>query len=175
MDSCDFIEAIEHSEGVPTDPTRANDTWYIRKCLEASRAGEIKAITSMLTIAEVRRAGDVPLERVTDRVKRVIRSVLTSGRIVTLAEMTQGIAEKARDLHWEHGINPGGADAIHVATAIVTGCKEFSTSDARKKSPHAYKAEIAALGVRVIRAADTRLLPKEYLQGSILPANPASE
>lgn len=103
IDSCDFIEAIKNSEGVPTDPTRANDIWYIRRCLEASRAGEIEVITSMLTIAEVRRAGNAP----TDRVKRVIRSVLTSGKIVTLAEMTQGIAEKARDLHWEHGVNLG--------------------------------------------------------------------
>ncbi len=136
IDSCDFIEVIKHGEGGAIIPDRLNDLWYIRKCMEASRAGEIEVVTSMLTIAEVRRADGAP----TDRIKRVIRSVLTSGKIVTLAEMTQGIAERARDLHWEHGINLGGADAVHVATAVVTGCKEFFTSDARKKSPQPMQA-----------------------------------
>ncbi|MGI9105128.1 MAG: type II toxin-antitoxin system VapC family toxin [Pyrinomonadaceae bacterium] len=149
------------------EPDRADDIWYVQNCLKASQAGEIEVITSMLTIAEVRRTDGAP----TDKVKRLIRSVLTSNKIVTLAEMTQGIAERARDLHWDHGINLGGADAIHVATAIVTGCNEFFTLDARKKSPHTFAAEIATLGVKVIRASDTLLLPPEYKQGNILPSN----
>jgi predicted nucleic acid-binding protein len=172
IDSCYFIEAIKYRDGSNIAPDRANDIWYVQNCLESSRVGEIEVITSMLSIAEVRRGDDTTPP---DRVKKLIRSVLTSNKIITLAELTQGIAEKARDLHWDNGINLSGADAIHVATAIVTGCKELFTLDARKKSPHTYAAEIAALGVKVIRAADTLLLPPEYKQNTMLPpAPPAS-
>jgi len=177
MDSCSFIDLIKRDVGDPTEPDRQNDIWYIQQCLKSSRAGEIEVVTSMLTITEVRRGGD---NQPNDEVKKLIRSVLTSGRIVTLAEMTLGVAEKARDLHWDHGIILGGADSIHVATAILTGCKEFFTTDARKKSPLAYVTEIGNLGLRVIRAADTRLLPAEYLQADLLgedeptPLDPAS-
>jgi predicted nucleic acid-binding protein len=169
IDSCYFIDAIKYRIGVAPDPDRLRDNQYIYDCLKAARAGEIEVVTSTLTLAEVRRAESTP----DDNVKRLIRSVLTSGRIVTLAEVTQSVGEKARDLHWDYGINLSGADAIHVATAIITGCKEFLTLDVRKKSPHTYAAEIAGLGVRVIRAPNTRLLPPDYLQGSMLA--PASD
>lgn len=161
IDSCYFIEAIKHGVGAAIDPDRANDVRYVRECLRASRAGDIEVITSTLTIAEVRRADAVVPN---DEVKRLIRSVITSGKVVKLAEVTIGVGEKARDLHWDYGINLSGADAIHVATAILTGCKELLTLDARKKSPHDFAAEILALGVKVIRAASTRILPIEYIE-----------
>ena len=170
IDSCYFIDAIKYRAGFSVDPDRSNDLKYVRACLEAVRAGDVEVITSTLTIAEVRRAEGTP----DDDVKRLIRSVLTSGRLVKLAEVTQTVGEKARDLHWDYGINLSGADAVHVATAIITECKELMTLDARKKSPHVYAAEIAALGVRVIRAANTHVLPPKYIavQGSFLNLNP---
>jgi predicted nucleic acid-binding protein len=169
IDSCYFIDAIKYRSGFPIDPSRSRDITYVQECLKAARSGEIEVVTSMLTIAEVRRAGD-PNSLPDANVKRLIRSVLASGKIVKLSEVTQGVAEKARDLHWDYGINLSGADAIHVATAIMTECKEFLTVDERRKSPHTYSAEIAALGVRVIRAADTRLLPLKSIQGDLLSA-----
>lgn len=170
IDSCYFIDAIKYRAGVSIDPDRSKDIGYIRACLLAARDGEIEVITSTLTIAEVRRAEGTP----DDNVKKLIRSVLTSGRFVKLAEVTQGIGERARDLHWDYGINLSGADAVHVATAIITGCKELLTLDARKKSPHVYATEIAALGVKVIRAADSLVLPSDYIhvQRSLLASNP---
>lgn len=175
IDSCYFIDAIKYrvgsSIGSPLEIDRANDIRYVQYCMKAARAGEIEIITSTITIAEVRRGDGVP----DDEVKRLIRSVLTSGKIVTLAEVTLGVAEKARDLHWDHGINLSGADAVHVATAIITGCKELLTLDQCKKSPHMYANEIAALGVQVIRAVDTRLLPTDYLQGNFLAPAPDSD
>lgn len=170
IDSCYFIDAIKYRAGFSIDPDRSRDLDYVKACLEAVRAGDIEIITSTLTIAEVRRAEGTP----DDRVKRLIRSVLTSGRLVKLAEVTQTIGEKARDLQWDYGINLSGADAIHVATAIITDCKELLTLDARRKSPHMYATEIASLGVRVIRAANSLVLPTGYIQvqGSLLDTQP---
>jgi predicted nucleic acid-binding protein len=159
MDSCCFIDAIKFREGSALTTDRENDLWYIQNCLKAARAGEIQVITSTLTVAEVRRGQAAP----TDELKRLIRSVLTSGRVVTLAEMTLNIAERARDLEWDDGINLKGADAIHVATALTVSCKEFFTTD-RNKGPLKYTSQLSALGLRVITASNTALLPPDYIQ-----------
>jgi predicted nucleic acid-binding protein len=117
----------------------------------------------MLTIAECRKTkGDKPPS---EEAKRVIRSVLSSGKIFNLAELTQTISERARDLEWEYGINLSGADAVHIATAIKTGCREFFTSDGRGPLKNAVK--ILALGLTVVRPADTSLLPSNYKQGRL--------
>ena len=105
----------------------------------------------MLTLAECRRAKQD--EPPTEEMKRIIRSVLTSGKIFNLAELTQTVGERARDLEWEDNINLRGADAVHVATALKTGCKEFLTADGRGPLKNAVK--IAALGLSVIRPAAT--------------------
>jgi predicted nucleic acid-binding protein len=172
MDSCCFIDAVKGDVGDALPADRLNDLWYIRHCLKAGQAGEIDVITSTLTIAESRRADAPP----TDEVKRLFNSILTSGKVVQLAQMTQAIAERARDLHWEHNINLGGADAIHVATALTVGCKEFLTFDRKKaRSPLAFAAELAKLGLRVIPPSDTALLPADYLQGKLTdPTVPSS-
>lgn len=132
MDSCCFIDAVKVTVGDAISADRANDLWYIQHCLKAARAGEIDVITSTLTIAESRRADGAP----TEEVKRLFNSILVSGKVVLLTQMTQTIAERARDLHWDHGINLGGADAIHVATALTVGCSEFLTFDANKRIVH---------------------------------------
>ncbi len=101
----------------------------------------------------------------TENVKRLFNSILVSGKVVRLADLTLGIAERARDLEWLHGITLGGADAIHVATAITLGCKEFFTFDMSKnKSPIGRKKDIAKLGLRVITPSETIYLPESYKQ-----------
>lgn len=161
MDSCCFIDAVKDGVGDATDADRTNDIFYIKKCLEASKAGDIEVVTSYLTIAESRRASGEP----TIEVKRLFNSIFLSGKVLKLAQLTLNIAEKARDLHWLHGINLGGADAIHVATALTVGCKEFLTFDRKKsRSPLAFHKEIAKLGLRIIVPSDSICLPKTYLQ-----------
>ena len=163
MDSCCFIEAVKYDVST-TDPDRENDIWYIKQLLKASKSGDIEVITSVLTIAESRRADGEP----TDEVKRLFSSILTSGRVVKLAQMTQGIAEKARDLHWVNKINLSGADALHVATALLLGCKEFLTFDFKRKSPLKFEKELRALGLLVIAPSETTCLPSDYRQGHLL-------
>lgn len=172
MDSCCFIDAVKTDIGDETDPDRANDIWYIKKCLEASKNGDIEVITSYLTIAESRRASGEP----TEEVKKLFNSIFLSGKVIKLAQLTLNIAERARDLHWLHSINLGGADAIHVATALTVGCKEFLTFDMKKKrSPLAFASEIDKLGLRVILPSKTSLLPKDYLQENMLNAEANNE
>ncbi len=161
IDSCCFIDAVKTDVGEVTDANRAIDIWYIKACLKAAKNGDIEVLTSHLTIAECRRAGGAP----TENVKRLFNSILVSGKVVRLADLTLGIAERARDLEWLHNITLGGADAIHIATAITLGCKEFFTFDMSKnKSPTGHKKEIAKLGLRVITPSETFYLPESYRQ-----------
>jgi len=163
IETAPLIDVIKGRIGENLTTDRQNDLWYTQQCLQAAFDREIEVVTSMLTIAECRRAkqGNAP----TEEMKRVIRSVLTSGKVFHLAELTLNIAERARDLEWEDDVNLQGADAVHVATALRTGCKEFFTSDGRGPLKNASKIE--ALGLRVIRPADTTMLPPDYRQGRL--------
>lgn len=164
IEACPFIDAIKHMVGDSVDKSRDNDIWHTQACMKSALAGEIEIVTSTLTIAECRRAGGSP---VPDETKRIIRSILLSGRVVILSQITQAIAEKARDLEWEEGINLGGADALHVASAIVTKCQEFFTTDG--KGPLKNEAKIKLLGLSVIRPANTTLLDPKYRQKKLVP------
>jgi predicted nucleic acid-binding protein len=164
IETSPIIDVIKGRVRIGLDPDRKRDLWHTEECLKAALAGDIEVVTSMLTIAECRRARQE--KRPTEEMKRIIRAVLASGKIFHLAEVTQTIAEYARDLEWEHDINLGGADAIHVATAIKTGCKEFLTTD--EKGPIKNASKLAKLKLKVIRPADTLLLPPEYRQGILV-------
>jgi predicted nucleic acid-binding protein len=164
MDSCCFIESVKSKFG-DAQEDRANDLWYLQKLLNASKNGDIEVITSYLTIAECTHAKTTGNSEQSEEVKRLFRSILSSGKVVKLAQLTKVTAELARDLHWEHNINVKGADAIHLATAITTGCKEFLSFDSKKpKSPARFSAKLQSLGITVIEPASTQLLPGEYRQ-----------
>jgi predicted nucleic acid-binding protein len=143
-----------------------NEIWFLQNLLKASESKEIQIITSTLTIAECRRANQQ--QSPDDEVKRRINSVLTSGRVITLSQVSQRIAERARDLEWDNGINLKGADSIHVATALVTDCKEFITFDAQgSRSPLKNAEKIRKLNVNVIVPSQTEFLPPEYRQNNL--------
>lgn len=164
MDSCCFIESVKSTQG-NEEAGRENDLWYLKQLLTASKDGAIEVVTSYLTIAECRHAQGKGITQPTEEAKRLFKSILCSGKVIKLAQLTKATAELARDLHWDHGINLGGADAIHVATAIKTGCKEFLSFDAEKrKSPLKFASELKGLGLNPILPAATRVLQQEYLQ-----------
>ncbi|MCY7347585.1 MAG: PIN domain-containing protein [Pyrinomonadaceae bacterium] len=168
IESCCFIDVIKYdlksSKNLPQD--LQDNIWHIQKLLKASEVKDIQVITSTLTIAECRRANQEKPPG--GEVKRLINSILTSGKIVTLAQVTQGIAERARDLEWIDGINLKGADAIHIATALITGCKEFLTSDKQgSRSPLKNAGKIKKLNLDVIYPSQTSLLPADYRQNKL--------
>ncbi|HVG28681.1 MAG TPA: PIN domain-containing protein [Pyrinomonadaceae bacterium] len=173
IDTCCLIDALQHREGMALSPDKQNDVWHIQQILRAGLAGDLEVITSTLTIAEFRRVkSDVPPSK---ELKRLIRSILLSGRVITLAQMTQGIAERARDLDWVDEISLKGADAIHVATALVTGCKEFYTADGRGPLKPAVITKLSKFRLRSVRPSDARLLPNEYRQGKLTEQESAEQ
>lgn len=102
--------------------------------IEAWHLGEVRVATSALTIAEVlhlRRADGEPRRRLAPeeepRVTDLFRPV--APRQFVLVEVTRAVAERARELVWDFGIEP--KDAIHVASALGAGAPALFTSDSR--------------------------------------------
>lgn len=143
---------------------RHQDTWVIQQILRAARAKDLEACTSTLSIAECCHIGEKPPG---ETVKRLFESVLLSGRCLKLVESDVFVCEEARDLIWEHGMSLKGADAIHVASALVANCEELLTTDEGILKQAA--AITAAIGLTVLHPSATQLLPDAYRQGQLLP------
>jgi predicted nucleic acid-binding protein len=134
--------------------------------LRAGRDGVIDIFTSTITISECRHLGE---GYISEPAKQLFRAILLSADPVQLVQPDVFICEDARDLTWKHGIAKlRGADAIHIASAVARQCSELITTD----GPMLSRApEIAKLGVRVIRARDTLLLPDDYKQAEFALKN----
>jgi len=124
------------------------------KLLDAAQRNEVVILTANLTNSECQHLDGL----VTAEMRRLFRSILTSGKIVRLVTDTVFISERAQELRWIHDIALSGADAHHLATALEAGCEEFITYDNGflKK-----KEKIRALGIRVITGDDSHFLPFE--------------
>jgi predicted nucleic acid-binding protein len=165
VDSCCFIDAAKYQDIASAPADLQADLKYTQQILKASRDGDILVYTSSLTIAECTHVGQHP---VPEEVKRLFKSVLSSGKVLQLISDSIFIAERARDLRWDHDITLRGADSIHVASALEIGCKEFVTNDGR--GPHKNATKIAKLGIKVIRSSQSSLLPATYLEGLAQPS-----
>lgn len=165
MCACCFIDLVKGSVGKALEPERDREVWFIEALLKASANRDLEVYTSTITVAECTHVGD---ENITDEVKELFVRFLTSGRHVVLIQPDVFIAEDARDLRWKHKIALSGADALRVASALSVGCKEFLTTDQRRKGPLGQADKIAQLGMYVIVPSATGLLPDEYRQISVL-------
>lgn len=160
MDACCFIDLAKGNLAKQTKD-REQDIWHVKQLLKAAEAREIVVFSSILSVAECSHAEG----NCDEKVQQLFDSILTSGRVVTLTQCTIFTAEKARSLLWDHGIKLKGADAIHIASALETGCVEFLTSDQR--GPAKYSEQIEALGLKVVPARETCRLPQAYRQTEI--------
>jgi len=164
MDSCCFIDAakytLDRKESIDHLEDKEEHIRYCIKMLDAARSGHIRLLTGTLTISECTHLSGI----VDDEIKRLFRSILSSGRVAKLVTDSVFIAERARDLKWTHNIHLRGADATHVATALESGCEEFITDDDKILK---YASEIAKLGLRVIRANETQLLSAYLLDNEV--------
>ena len=159
LDACCFIDMVKEAVGQTLAADRTADVWYLKQITQACRDGELDVFTSVISIAECTHAdGDMSA-----RVKTSFEFLLMSGQYVKLVQPTPFIATDARDLRWRHNISLRGADAIHVASALDRKCEEFITTDEQAKKMAA-KATLLTLGLRVIRASETKCLPGKYLQ-----------
>lgn len=127
------------------------------RMLKAAKAGDLLLKTGSFTVAECQHIdGDY-----SEEVQRLFRSILTSGKVIKLIADSIFVAEAARDLRWNYDIRLSGGDSYHVAMALEGQCTEFVTFDKKFKI---YKDQLAKLGLKVIHANETTLLPLKYIK-----------
>jgi predicted nucleic acid-binding protein len=101
----------------------------IRPLFEAADRGEVRLVTSAITLLEVLvipyRAGDVVLAR-------RYEDFLSGSRGLTLVELGRPILRAAAHLRATHGIRT--PDAIQLAAALTERCGSFLTNDRRLPS-----------------------------------------
>lgn len=117
-DANTFIHIIQGNE-----PDGANILHEHAKMVDQ---GKLHIVTSAFTLAEVvkpKRSSATPLS-ITDS-KKVIS--VFAGQYISLYDLTQPIAERARELQWHVGIKP--PDAVHLATAEIAKVSRFDTYD----------------------------------------------
>ncbi len=88
------------------------------------KAHSITVITSALTLTEVL---VLPLQTAQTHYVHEYREMLLNTKQITTIGVSTVIAEQAAELRVKYGLKT--PDAIHVATAIVTGCGAFLTND----------------------------------------------
>ena len=92
--------------------------------LALAERGQVQIVTSALTIAEVLRLRPedaLPSER------RASVEALFARRSIRTMMLTRLLAESARDLVWDHKIDP--KDSIHVASALAAKVDVLNTFD----------------------------------------------
>jgi predicted nucleic acid-binding protein len=157
LEACPIIDMAEYEAKPSKD--RELDVWLCKQALAAARDGKIQVYTSMLSVAECTTiAPDLPSPPA--ETKRFLDMLLLSGKSgITIVQMRQIIAVRARDLRWAAEVNLKGADAIHVATALEMKCDEFWTRDGRIWKN---RVEIGQLGLKVVKPTETSALPESY-------------
>ena len=167
LDACYYIDVAKGRLSETLDPGRDEHIPFVEGLLLAAADGKIEIWGSTLILAECL-GTDKENATVPEHVQQQFVSLLSSGSVVKLSAVDFFIAERARDLRWVDGIHcGGGADAIHVATALELRCEEFITTN-RKRGPlnTVAVAKLAALNLRVIEAPQTSVLPSRYQKAS---------
>ena len=91
---------------------------------EAIAAGELQAVTSTLTLLEVL---VVPLREGRHDLTRRYIEIMAGDAGIRFVEVDLAIAETAARIRAEYGTAP--PDAIHLATAVISGARYFLTND----------------------------------------------
>ena len=154
LDTNCFVGVVYYSKFKAFRNDEEDHLKYCVKALTAAKEGDLIVYTSTITVAECQTVKGC----YDDEVKRLFRSILTSGRIVRLVADSIFIAETARDLRWNHDINLKGVDAIHISSALEVRCDEFLTKDIKilKQAD-----KFAKLGLVATKAPESRILRGE--------------
>jgi len=153
---------------------REDDIWHFRRMLEAAENGELEVYTSSITLSECSHLKDNSDEDhlkivMDEKAQEFFKNLLSSGTLIKLVQDSIFVAEAARDLMWKHNLILKGMDAIHVASAIDAGCKEFLTwdTDMSNKKTADKITTLRGIGMSVIAPSQTSLLPPQYRQPSL--------
>ncbi|MBS7540489.1 type II toxin-antitoxin system VapC family toxin [Ancylobacter lacus] len=122
LDSNVFITAFENAGA------RSDHAWWL---LHAIEAGQIAAVTSEITLAEILVK---PIEAGDDELAESYQAMLTSGPVMEVLPVARGILVGAAGIRARR---PAIRlpDAIHVATARSAGCTHFISNDERLTMP----------------------------------------
>ena len=101
----------------------------IKALLQAMDDGEISAITSELTLAEVLVK---PIKDQDTTIQQLYRSFLTASPVLQMVPIGRNILEEAAHLRATTKLKM--PDAIHLATTNLTGCDSFLSNDVLFKS-----------------------------------------
>lgn len=116
LDSCVFLAWLKN------EPRRAD---IISQLFDDAHLGNIKFLTSTLTIAEVLNLqgaqSPIPVEK-----REAVRNLFRNEWIVPKG-LSRRIAELSQELVWAHGVKP--KDGIHIATAIIWGVPQVYSYD----------------------------------------------
>jgi len=170
LDSCYYIDVAKGEHGI-SDPNIQAHLPFVQALFLAAQNGDIEIWASTFVITECLSVDKtVTTMNVPQNVQETFLRLLKAGDPVKLQAVDVFIAERARDLRWTHEINcGGGADAIHVATAIELGCEEFISTN-KKRGPLNQTAATklsAQFRLRVIEAPFTSVLPPALSPGPL--------
>ncbi|MCE7030742.1 type II toxin-antitoxin system VapC family toxin [Jiella avicenniae] len=102
----------------------------VMKLFELSARGHFDLLTSQLSLAEVMVR---PLAAAREDLVRAYRALLTRPLAVRTIPITTDVLMRSASVRAENGGKL--PDAIHVATALETGCKSILSSDQRLRFP----------------------------------------
>jgi predicted nucleic acid-binding protein len=150
---------------------RESDIWFVRQILQAAEDGHVEVYTSSITLSECSHLKDnsdpnhhkIVMDQ---KAQEFFKNLLSSGTLVRLVQDSIFVAEAARDLMWKHNVVLKGMDAIHVASALDAGCKEFLTWDTDMSNEKTAQKIMAlrGIGMSVILPSNSALLPPQYRQ-----------
>jgi predicted nucleic acid-binding protein len=93
--------------------------------LREAEGGTVRIVTSALTLTEVLWPKGVPRPLPKEKAEKVQR--FFQHEWITVYDVDRTLAERARDLVWDHSVRP--KDAIHIATALDAKVDQFDTFD----------------------------------------------
>jgi len=106
---------------------------------EQAAAGVMRLVTSELTLAEVLVG---PIKDGDERLANIYEEFLTSGDGLEVRPIDRTILRRSAEIRAILGNK--GPDAIHIATALVSGCSLLFSSDQRLRLPsHLAQIELA--------------------------------
>ena len=160
LDANTLIDLVRFKvKAVTSDPTRADDVWYVEQLLEAARAAEVDVFTTSLSIVECVSVKDPNKE---SAAQEFFIGLLESGKSgIKLIQPTSAIQLKARDLRWRFGLTLKGLDSLHAATALFFKCDEILTHDSGFQKN---QEKLAAMGLVVCAPSKTSALPAKRMQ-----------
>ena len=112
----------------------------VQRLFAACDAGRIAPVTSALTLGELL---PVPLRKQDHTLVQFYRELLTIPSVLEVAPVSLAILDAAAVLRSQTNLKL--PDAIHLATALDTGCRFFVTNDQKMTLPEGVPVQLVRL------------------------------